>query len=139
MPTSGRVRAQRKDNGQKEGADAEELYIDRGVRTPLAEVYASIAHASADDGNDPVDRARGCPADPKEADGDGEGTDARRLEADLGFDATVLALLELGLDDFACVDAEGADGEHDADEDAHVSQANLARVEAMVALEDERE
>ena len=67
----------------------------------------------ANDGDDPVDTAVGCPAEEKESDGDEKTTDESRLQTVFGRAKTMLSDLRI----HHGVDVEAVDG--DCDEDGH--------------------
>ena len=82
------------------------------------------AHAeecAADDGHDPVDGGTRGPAEPEQADGDQEGADEGRLEADFGAEETLV--VELRFDVFVVVEEEGDHDDKRSEEDAEEGEA----------------
>lgn len=96
------------------------------------------AHAeerTADDGHDPMHARPRRPAEPEEADGDEEGADEGRLQADLG---PQLALgVELRFHVAVIVVEKGNHGDDGADEDADEGETLGAEGEAVDADEDD--
>lgn len=84
-----------------------------------------------------MDVGPGGPAEPEEADGNGEGADAGGRQAPLGSELAVG--VELGLDDAVEVPGEGWEHEEDADEDAEEGEALEPEAEAVDAAEDDGE